>query len=216
MADTIRRVRVWSGWLRVAHAALAVATLALAATGWLIAHAPSVADAASDVHYLAASLLLFGLALRLFLGLVGQGPERFVHLLPSASEMTGLRASVLFYLSLGRAPRPNWYAHNPLWKPFYLLLLIALCVSAATGWLMPDRPLLGGFYLPGVHDDVAGFVTVLVLAHLYSVVLQDIKGQSGDISAMLSGVRHFDVDRQAKATPDPGQVSIRLDDIGRR
>lgn len=207
---------VWSAWLRVAHWSLAVSTLVLAATGWLIAHAPSVADGAVDTHYLAASLLVFGLALRVFLGLFGQGPEKFAHLLPSASEMASLRGSLLFYLSLGRAPRPNWYAQNPLWKPVYLLLVIALGVSAVTGWLMPDRPLVGGLYLPGLHDDVARFVVVLMFAHLYSVVLQDIKGQSGDISAMFSGVRHFDVDRQADAKPDPAQVSIRLDDIGRR
>lgn len=216
MAENIRRVLVWSGWLRVAHWALAVATLVLATTGWLIAETPSVADAAVDVHYIAASLLLFALALRVFLGLFGQGPERFVHLLPSPSEFRALQASALFYLSVGRAPRPNWYAQNPLWKPIYLVLLAALCVSAASGWLMPDRPLLGGLYLPGLHDDVAGVIVFLVLAHLYSVVLQDIKGQSGDISAMFSGVRHFDVDRPTAAQPDPAQVSIRLDDIGRR
>jgi Ni/Fe-hydrogenase 1 B-type cytochrome subunit len=216
MADNIRRVLVWSGWLRVTHWALAVSTLVLATTGWLIAQTPSVADAAADVHYMAASLLLFGLALRGFLGLFGQGPERFVHLLPGPSEWRALRSSALFYLSVGRAPRPNWYAQNPLWKPLYLLLLIALCVSAASGWLMSDRPLIGGLYLPGLHDDVAGLVIVLVLAHVYSVVLQDIKGQSGDISAMFSGVRHFDVERPNAAKPDPSQVSIRLDDIGRR
>jgi Ni/Fe-hydrogenase 1 B-type cytochrome subunit len=215
MSEQITRVAVWSGRLRLVHWVIAGATLLLIATGWLIAEAPSLANAASDVHYMGASLLLFGLAVRLFLGFFGSGAERFQHMLPTGSEWGAIKASALFYLSVGKAPRPNWFAHNPLWKPLYLLLLLALAASALSGWLMTDMPLLGRLYLPSVHDWLAGFISVLTMAHVYSVVLQDARGQSADISAMLNGHRYFSVDRDTLAKPDIPQVSIRLDDIRR-
>ena len=127
-----------------------------------------------------------------------------------------MRDSLVFYLSLGRTRLPNWYAHNPLWKPVYLALLLLLTLSAATGWLMPETPLLGRVYLPGAHRWLADIVAVLTLAHLFSVVLQDVKGRHGDISAMLSGDRYFEVERTGLVRPEIPQVSISLDDIRRR
>lgn len=215
MSEQIRRVAVWSGWLRLVHWVIAGATLVLMATGWLVAEAPSVANAAADVHYLAASLLLFGLAVRLFLGFFGSGAEQFRHMLPAGSEWNAVKASALFYLSFGKAPRPSWFAHNPLWKPVYLVLLLALAGSALSGWLMTEVPVLGPLYLPRVHDWLAGLIGVLTLAHVYSVALQDAKGQTADISAMLNGHRYFSIDRSTPAKPEIPQVSIRLDDIRR-
>ena len=126
-----------------------------------------------------------------------------------------MRASLLFYLSLGRAPLPNWYAHNPLWKPFYLLLFLLLALLLISGWLMPDTPLLGRLYLPDAHAWLADAVWVLVIAHLFSVVLQDIKGNTTDISAMLNGHRHFTIDKTAGTKPQVEPVSIKLDDFGK-
>ncbi|MCB1785400.1 MAG: cytochrome b/b6 domain-containing protein [Chromatiaceae bacterium] len=216
MAEQIRRVPVWSGWLRVAHWALAGATLLMLVTGWLIANAPTVAAGAAEVHYLGAAVLVFGLALRLFLGFAGKGAERLEHLVPKPSEMTGLRNSALFYLSLGKAPLPNWYAHNPLWKPIYLVWFALLALSALTGWLMPDTPVVGVFYLPRVHQWMANAVFVVTLAHVYSVVLQDLRGQAADTSAMINGHRYFRVEREGLVKPEVPQVSIRIDDLNRK
>ncbi len=216
MAEQIRRVPVWSGWLRVAHWALAGATLLMLVTGWLIANAPTVAAEAAEVHYLGAAVLVFGLALRLFLGFAGKGAERLEHLVPKPSEMTGLRNSALFYLSLGKAPLPNWYAHNPLWKPIYLVWFALLALSALTGWLMPDTPVVGVFYLPRVHQWMANAVFVVTLAHVYSVVLQDLRGQAADTSAMINGHRYFRVEREGLVKPEVPQVSIRIDDLNRK
>lgn len=217
MAVQIQRVAVWSGWLRLAHWSLAGATLVLLASGWLIAHSPAVAERAVEIHYIAAAILVFGLALRVFLGLFGRGPETFAAMIPGASDWPGIRASLLFYLTLGRAPLPNWYAHNPLWAPLYLVLFVVLAISALSGWLMPDRPLLAGLvYLPDLHRVLADVVALFLLAHLYSVALQDLKGQGADVSAMINGERCFSVDRQGLVPPEPPKVSVRLDDIGRR
>lgn len=216
MSEQIRRVAVWSGWLRVAHWSLAGSTLFLLTTGWLIGHSPSLATEAAELHYLGASLLVFALGLRVFLGFFGKGAERFEYLLPRRPEFDAMRASLLFYLSLGKAPLPNWFAHNPLWKPLYLLLFVVLGLAALSGWLMPDTPVIGRFYLPRVHGWLANAVAVITFAHLFSVVLQDVRGQNADISAIVSGSRYFSVDRDGLVKPDLPQVSIKLDDIFRR
>ena len=153
--------------------------------------------------------------LRLFLGLFGRGAERLGELLPRRSESKAIRASLMFYLTLGRSPAPNWYAHNPLWKSLYLVLLVALAASVATGATMVNLPLLGGLYLPSVHRWLASLVGLLTLAHLYSVVLQDIKGRNADISAMFSGQRLFFVERTEPGRPGVTPVAIRPDEIKR-
>jgi Ni/Fe-hydrogenase 1 B-type cytochrome subunit len=215
MAEQIRRVAVWSGWLRLAHWSLAGSTLLLLGSGWLVANSPSLAESAVEVHYLGAGVLLFALALRLFLGLAGSGAERLEHLWPRASELAGMRASLLFYLSLGKAPMPSWFAHNPLWKPLYLLLFLTLALLALSGWLMPDMPVVAHLYLPHVHSWLANLVGIVTLAHLYSVVLQDLKGRSADVSAMISGQRYFSIERDGLVKPELPQVSIRLDQLGK-
>ena len=215
MPEQIRRVAVWSGWLRVAHWAMAGATLLLLATGWLIANSPAVAESAAEIHYLGAGVMVFALVLRLFLGFFGAATERFGQMLPRDQELAAMRASLLFYLSLGRAPLPNWFAHNPLWKPIYLFLLLVLALSVVTGWLMPDTPLIGRLYLPRVHTWLANAIAILTAAHLFSVVLQDLKGKGADISAMINGHRYFGIQRDGLIKPDIPQVSIRLDELGR-
>ncbi len=213
MNEQIRRVSVWSGWLRLAHWSLAAATLWLMATGWLVANSPAMAASASELHLLGAGVLIFALGLRVFLGFFGNGAERFEHMLPQTSELAAIRASLLFYLSLGKSALPNWFAHNPLWKLIYLLMFVLLGLLVLSGWLMPDRPLIWRFYLPHVHATLATLVGVLVVAHLYSVVLQDLKGGAADTSAMINGQRYFNVERDGLVKPDLPQVSVSLNDL---
>jgi len=214
MNEQIRRVAVWSGWLRFIHGALAAATLVLIATGWLVANSPALAESAADVHFMAASVLISVLLLRLILGFTGKGADRFEHMLPQRSDVAGMRASLLFYLSLGKAPLPNWFAHNPLWKPIYLILFVLLFLSTVTGWIMPEIQLIGRLYLPKVHAWLGSAIMVVTAAHIFSVILQDIKGRSADISGMLNGYRFFVFERGEATKPGVKQVSIRLDDFG--
>lgn len=215
MAEQIRRVTVWSARLRLAHWIVGTSAMLLLATGWLVGAAPSVAQAAADVHLLAATVLMFALGLRAWLGFFGRGAERFATLLPGDSEWRGMRESLVFYLSFGKAPLPNWFAHNPLWKPLYLVWYLILVGLVLTGWLMPEMPLLGRIYLPTLHAWLAEATAMLLVLHLFSVVLQDLRGRSADVSAMINGDRYFSIDREGLVKPEVPQVSVRLDDIGR-
>ena len=187
----IRRVRVWSGWLRLSHACIGLAVLVLLLTGWLIAESPSLAETALELHYLASSFLIFGLLVRIVLMFAGRENESLSALIPAGTELNAMVGTFRFYISLGKSSLPGWYAQNPLWKPVYLVIYLALIVLVVSGALIPDVSLLLGFYLPSVHMFWAQLIFWLVVLHIGSVVMHDYKSQTTDISAMVNGYRLF-------------------------
>ena len=144
----VKRVLVWSGWLRTSHACIGLAVLVLLFTGWLIAESPSLAESALELHYLASAFLIFGLVVRVVLMFAGMEHERLPGLFPASSELYAMARTFRFYISLGKSPMPGWYAQNPLWKPVYLVIYLALIVLVISGAVMPDASLVLGFYLP--------------------------------------------------------------------
>jgi len=187
----IKRVLVWSGWLRISHAFIGLAVLVLLFTGWLIAESPSLAESVLDLHYLASGFLIFGLVVRLVLMFAGKEHERLPGLFPASSEFNAMAKTIGFYISLGKSPMPGWYAHNSLWKPVYLVIYLALVVLVITGAIMPDVSLILGFYLPSVHIFWAQLMLWLAVLHIVSVVMHDYRNQTTDISAMVNGYRLF-------------------------
>ena len=213
MSD-IQRVLIWSGWSRLSHACIALSVLALLFTGWLIAESPSLQEFALDLHYLAAGLLLFGLIVRAVLFIVGREHERLAALFPVDTELRSMTATLRFYLSLARAPLPGWYAHNPLWKPLYLLIYLVLVIQVATGAAMPDIPIVLGFYLPEVHAFWAQVVLWFSVLHIASTIVHDYKNQSADVSAMINGYRVFTVDHaRANGASDNTRQYISIDSL---
>jgi Ni/Fe-hydrogenase 1 B-type cytochrome subunit len=100
-----------------------------------------------------------------------------------------------FYLSLGRARLPRWFAHNPLWKLVYLMTYLALGIQVLTGALMTDNSFMLGFYLPSIHAFWAGLLLWFTILHLLSVVLHDLKGSTSDVSGIINGYRTLPVER---------------------
>ena len=211
-----KRVLVWSGWLRLAHANIGLATLALLLTGWLITDSPSLAESALDVHYLASAFLLFGLGIRIVLMFAGRKHERFSSLFPATTELAAMAATLRFYISLGRTSLPGWYAQNPLWKPLYLLVYLVLIILVVSGAAMSGTTILMGFYVPSVHAFWAQFILWFSVFHIASVVMHDYKKQTADISAMVNGYRLFLIERGHGGTgvDDPVQI-ITLDSLKR-
>ena len=215
--EEFRRVLVWGGWLRLSHLCVGIATLVLLSTGWLIAGNPLLAEAALDYHYLAASLLLFGLVLRLALMIFGQGSERLSSLIPVQSELRGMGQTLLFYLSLARAPLPRWFAHNPLWKLVYLVLFLGLLIQLVTGVLMKDQPMFYNIYLPAIHGFWALVLLWFSILHIVAVVLHDLKGRGADVSGIINGYRLFFIDRSSAPSSDEPTVQyVSMDSLKRK
>lgn len=209
----LKRTLVWGGWYRFSHACIGMATLVLLATGWLIANDSLLASDALDIHYLSASVLLFGLAIRGVLFLFGSENERPGALIPAPRELGAIREMALFYLSLGKMPMARWYAHNPLWKLIYLVVLIALLIQVVTGGLMQDSPILAGMYLPAVHHFWAGVILWFSLLHIIAVIFQDLKGGTSDLSGIVNGYRLFQIDRIEGPDRGPEVQTFSIDQL---
>ena len=213
----VKRVLVWSGWLRASHASIGFAVAVLLFTGWLIAQSPSLADAAVDIHYLASAVLAFGLVIRLALMFAGKPHERLSALFPASFELAAMAATLRCYISFFRAALPGWYAHNPLWKPLYLLMYLALVVMLVTGTMMPETSIVLGFYVPSVHTFWAQILFWLSMLHVISVIVHDYRKKTADISAMVNGYRVFLSDNNSTGTGiDESIQLISPDSLNRR
>jgi Ni/Fe-hydrogenase 1 B-type cytochrome subunit len=211
-SSRIQRTLVWSGWMRLAHWLVALSVIALVASGWLVKLAPSVADSAGDYHDLAGIGLTLGLILRAWLLFFGTGSAHWKALIPVRTDIDKMGMMLRFYVTMGKSPQPKWYAHNPLWAPIYLLVLIILVVQALTGLLMEAHPVIWGIYLPSVHDFWATVILVFACLHVIAVVLHDAKGTASDVSAMINGHRIFIVEDADTMQPQDIQT-ISLDQI---
>jgi Ni/Fe-hydrogenase 1 B-type cytochrome subunit len=190
--ETLYRREIWSTWLRLSHWTLALSTFALMATGWLVHHTPSVAQAAADWHYVAGSIFTLGLALRIWVLFSDRLMGRW-RLLLADLEPRKMLQMLKFYLSLGNSTLPRWYAHNPFWLPVYLVLFVLMVLVAFTGHLQGSYPVVFGIYLPSVHASIATLVSLFVLGHVIAVFMHDLKGGGDDVSAMINGKRLFEV-----------------------
>jgi Ni/Fe-hydrogenase 1 B-type cytochrome subunit len=215
-AERFSRIAVWGGWFRVAHWSIALSSLLLMISGWLVADSPSLADGAGELHSVAASVLFFGLLLRTLLMFVGKPHEQLTGLIIQTSEFRTIAETARFYLSLGKTALPNWYAQNPLWKTVYLFVYLMLYLLVISGALMPDYNMLFGFYLPSVHAWWAQVLVSVTVLHLAAVVLHDYRGKAADVSAMINGHRLFQISDNTTSGVADNKVQIVTLDIPKR
>lgn len=206
--ETVELREIWGKWLRLSHWMLALSTLALIATGWLSKHAPSVAQAASDWHYIVGSVFTIGLILRIWLLFTDKGMGHAKHLIDDV-QPAKIWQMAKFYLSLGKTPLPRWFAHNPFWAPVYLFIFAFMLATALSGHFQASHPVVFGLYLPSIHAGMANIIAVFALFHIVAVVLHDLKGEHADVSAMINGRRQFVV----KPIDSGGVHKISIDDL---
>ncbi|MEN8213384.1 MAG: cytochrome b/b6 domain-containing protein [Pseudomonadota bacterium] len=212
MSDAeIQRLPIWSRALRVAHWVMAAAVMVLIVTGWRMAGDPLESAALLDDHYLAAALLIPALLLRLYLLIFGSGTDHISACEPDMNRLRSAAAVLKFYFSLGRSPLPNWYAHNPLWGPLYLLLFLFLLIEILSGALLQSHPWAGGVNQHDLHRIGATVITTFTIAHILAVFLHDLGGSGSDISAMINGHRIFIIRKPESARQSADSHSVSLD-----
>ena len=214
MPVEIKRLPVWSGWLRLSHWIMACAILVLMFTGWLHHRVPELASWILDAHYYASALLLTAFMIRIYLLFFGRGSDLFESCSVDRHKFKQALAVLRSYLTLGKVPLPKWYAHNPLWGPVYLLLFVLIAVQIISGLLLMNHiTLIGDTSVRGLH--LFGFQLVLgfSLLHILAVFIHDLKGTGSDVSAMISGQRIFVVESQPT---QPSASSVSLDELTRQ
>jgi cytochrome b len=86
---------------------------------------------------------------------------------------------------------------------------------AMTGIFMEEHPLVARIYLPSVHSDFAAIIAGITMVHVITVVLQDIKGKRGDVSAMLNGYKLFETQKPDQPGFMKQSPGVSIDAIGR-
>ncbi|MEW8604705.1 MAG: cytochrome b/b6 domain-containing protein [Candidatus Thiodiazotropha sp.] len=211
--SNVVRVLVWSSRLRIAHGTLGFSTLGLLVTGWLINNAPMMAQSAAEIHFILSALFLPALLLRLYLLLFGTGSDHFTSCEPNLHRLSQAGSVLRFYLSLGKAPLPKWYSHNPLWGPIYLALFFFMFLSGISGlMLLKEAPMLGTLSLHDLHHLCYLVIAWFTLLHILAVFSHDLAGTGSDISGMINGHRIFEVEKTEKIDPI-GTQSVALDEL---
>ena len=213
--NEIQRIPVWSRALRIAHWVMAVAVVVLIATGWRMESEPLPTSTLLDDHYLAAAFLIPALLLRLYLLFFSSGTDHISDCEPDMNRLRSALAVLKYYFTLGRSPLPNWYAHNPLWGPVYLLLFLFLLMQIISGAFQQSHPYLGMVNLHDIHIIGAYVITGFTVVHVVAVFLHDLGGSGSDISAMINGHRIFVLKKPVTTQQSGDTQSVSLDALKR-
>ncbi|PVV26463.1 MAG: hypothetical protein B6D79_06150 [gamma proteobacterium symbiont of Ctena orbiculata] len=212
-ATSVTRILVWSNRLRLAHWILGLSAMGLLVTGWLMNNTPLLAQSATEIHFMLGGLFLPALLLRLYLLLFGTGSEQISSCEPNLHRLSQAWLVLKFYLTLGKAPLPKWYSHNPLWGPVYLALFFFLLLSAISGlMLLKDITMVGTLSLNDVHHLSYQVIVVFTLLHIPAVFSHDLAGKGADISGMINGQRIFEVENPQQSK-ESGTQAVALQDL---
>ena len=188
--EKIRYIQVWSAWLRLSHWVIAGGVLFLLFSAWALAHDEADYSYWLDWHIITGQVVLIALALRVIL-LFFPGSGSWRGLIPEQSQFSAMLQMVKFYLSLGRFPLPNWYAHNPLWLPVYSVFFLILAGCSVTGLLYDSAHIVFATPMYELHAALAGLIAAFSVFHIVTVFVHDLKGKGAFISAMVNGYRYF-------------------------
>ena len=208
MSEEIQRVAVWPPLLRLLHIIMAASMMICLLTG-LLMHSGMILNYQFFEHLLEVWHLpaghVFALALlaRLIMLFVTRGVSSWKALIPE--NMQSVLGTAIFYLSLARNNLPGYFAHNPLWKIFYLLAFVLMVIQVITGLLLEFSWLRSVFKTDSAsaliqHQALLEVLLVFVLAHIITVILHDWKSNTGEISGMINGYKFFSVEKKSPQT----------------
>ena len=212
-ATTVTRVLVWSRWLRLSHWGIALTTIGLCVTGLIMKSSLAASTDISDLHNIFGGLLLPALLLRLYLLFFGKGTDHLSDCEPDRHRISQAWQVLRYYLTLGKAPLPKWYSHNPLWGPIYLFLFFCLFLATVSGLLLlKSLYFFAGLSMLDLHQYCFLAIGIFTLLHVPAVFFHDLSGQGGDVSGMINGFRIFDA-KPTQSSVKQGEQTISLDNL---
>ncbi len=212
-ATQVTRVNIWSRWLRISHWLIAVSSLGLMASGYLMKQQILDSPSAQDLHYMLSAVLLPALLVRLYLLFFSKGTDHFTDCEPDRHRLSQAWEVIKFYLTLGKAPLPKWYSHNPLWGPLYLAFYFILVLNAISGLaLINEAPFLFNLSMIDLHRLTYLIIAGFTALHILAVFSHDMGGTSSDISGMINGYRIFEL-KQEPTHESPTYQTVDLKDL---
>lgn len=157
---------------------------------------PILAMDARDIHFFLSGLLLPALLLRFYLLFFGKDTDHLTDCEPNLHKLNQAKEVLRFYLTLGKAPLPRWFSHNPLWGPIYLLLFVFLTISCLSGVLLVQEiTFIFNISNHDLHSISHYLISLFVLLHLPAVFSHDLSNKNSDISGMVSGYKIFHIEK---------------------
>jgi cytochrome b len=167
------KIMVWDWPVRIGHW--------LMAAGFALAWVTSESESLRLVHVAAGATVMAVAAFRLLWGFVGSRYARF------ADFVRGPQA-VLSYLRSLLTPQPQHHiGHNPAGGWAILALLACALATACSGWLVYED--IGGHWLEGLHEGLAGLMLGVVAVHIAGVVASSVLHRENLVRAMLTGCK---------------------------
>lgn len=164
-------VRVWDLFVRAFHWALVLSF----AVAWLTSHTSEA------VHHVAGYAAAGLVVLRLLWGLVGTHYARF-------GQFAREPRTVLKYLAeIANGREARYLGHNPAGGAMIIALLLAMALTAFTGWMMTTDQYWGVEWVSRAHDWIAHGLLVLVCLHLVGVTVASLRHRENLVGAMLTG-----------------------------
>ena len=168
-----RMVKVWDPFVRIFHWSLVTAFT----VAWI------TAEEWDRVHewsgYVAAGLVI----LRILWGLVGSRYARF-------SQFVRPPRAVMAYLAdMTKLREKRYLGHNPAGAAMIVVLLLAMIVLAATGWMAMQPASAGMKWAKEVHEVIANATLLLVGVHVAGVILASIRHGENLVRSMVSGLK---------------------------
>ncbi|MGB1110191.1 MAG: cytochrome b/b6 domain-containing protein [Gammaproteobacteria bacterium] len=194
----MKSITVWPYSARVIHLLLVAMVSFQFFSAWALGQGAGDPNFWLDWHVMLGQGLLFVLGARLYL-LSGKGVLGWRALVLDRAARRGAVEMGKFYLSMGRMPLPAWFAHNPAWRPLYVLMLVLLVAAVLTGFGHDSYWRVAGFRISELHTAATSLLAIVLVGHVAAAVWHDWKGHVGGISGILGGDRCFE-DKQ------PGQT----------
>lgn len=163
-------VKVWDGFVRIAHWSLVIAV----AGAWLTEDAGAVHE-----WFGYATLLIVGL--RILWGLAGTRHARFSGFVRSP-EVTIAYGKQMLGLSA-----PRYIGHNPLGGYMIVALLLMIGLVGLTGWLYTTDRFWGVEWMEELHEALANALLVLIVLHVCGVLVSSLAHRENLVRAMFSG-----------------------------
>jgi Ni/Fe-hydrogenase 1 B-type cytochrome subunit len=212
-ATQVTRILIWSRWLRISHWLIGVSSLGLMASGYLMKQQILDISTAQDLHYMLSAVLLPALLVRLYLLFFGKGTDHFTDCEPDLHRLRQAWEVIKFYLTLGKAPLPKWYSHNPLWGPLYLAFYFILALNVISGLALINEVLfLLNLSMTDLHRLTYLIIVGFTVLHVLAVFSHDMGGTSSDISGMINGYRIFEL-KQEPTQESPTYQTVDVKDL---
>ncbi len=233
----MRRVYVWELPVRLYHWVNAARILVLIATGFFIADPLAIMSSREAafaftmgwvrfIHFVAAYVMLFNFAFRIYWGFVGNKYARWDQFIPTSKKFFQDIWDVIRIDILQTDSKEHvGIGHNALAGIIYFFTFIAFVVQIATGfalyadnstWFLPKlfgwvSGLFGGDIITRqIHHVAMWYFIIFTVIHIYLVFYHDYVEGRGEISSMGGGWKFIECEVFEEHRKEKG---IKEDDV---